>query len=183
MSSYIFIQSFLHWMSIFCKPVPNITKTMPYPQKVWTGGLWRETRALQEGRYLGRSSLSQPSRFNGNTLPAGKVTSLETCSWHPESCTMMTAPGSNPPLHTHKALWVWRERLGWHLLLINVRNWSAQFSKSRSADTEVYNAQFSQWQLQVQGLFSSLSSVQILWRNTSSSQLLPALVSVDPPME
>lgn len=45
------------------------------------------------------------------------------------------------------------------------------------------NAQFSQWQLQVQGLFSSLSSVQILLRNTSSSQLLPALVSVDPPME
>lgn len=45
------------------------------------------------------------------------------------------------------------------------------------------NAQLSQWQLQAQCLFSSLSSVQPLVTNTSSSQLLPALLSVDPPME
>lgn len=57
------------------------------------------------------------------------------------------------------------------------------FPRAEVLTPKVSNAQFSLWQLQVQCLFSCLSSLQLLLRNSSSSQLLPARVSMDPPRE
>lgn len=64
-----YFPGFLH-----CKPVPNIAESIS------TEGMNRdfeERHVLQEGRYLGRSSLCSAPRFSGNTWSAGKVTSLQ----------------------------------------------------------------------------------------------------------
>lgn len=87
------------------KPFPNTTKNMPVPQRVWTGGFWIETWALQEGRYLGRSSLCPAPEIGWQHLASWKShLTLEICSWHPESCTMMTAWLKPSPAYTQGLL-------------------------------------------------------------------------------